>query len=154
MTARRWAPWIALAVLVVVVIVVAASPGGDRSDADRARGLAAELRCPDCEGLSVAASSTAGGRTIRADIRERVGRGESDADIRQVYVDRYGESILLNPEGSGLGIIVWAVPVVVLVLGAAGLALAMRRWRAQPRMHSTDADEALVAAIRHPEQQP
>lgn len=151
MTVRRWAPWIALVALVAVVIAVAAAPDADRSAADRARDLAAELRCPDCEGLSVAASSTTSGRTIRADIRERVRRGESDEEIRQVYVDRYGESILLNPEGDGLGVIVWAVPVVVLVLGGAGLALALRRWRRQPRMHATDADEDLVSSIRHPE---
>jgi cytochrome c-type biogenesis protein CcmH len=152
MTARRWAPWVALGVLVIVVVVIAAMPDTDRSDADRARDLAAELRCPDCEGLSVAASSTTSGRTIRADIRERVRRGESDEDIRQVYVDRYGESILLNPQGGGLGVIVWAVPVVVLVLGGAALVLAMRRWRRQPRMHATDADEELVSSLRRSEQ--
>jgi len=152
MTVRHWAPWVALAALVVVVIAVAAVPDAERNDADRARDLAAELRCPDCEGLSVAASSTTSGRTIRADIRERVRRGESDEDIRQVYVDRFGESILLNPQGDGLGVIVWAVPVVVLVLGGAGLALAMRRWRRQPRMHATDADEELVASLRRSEQ--
>lgn len=151
MTLRRWLPWVVLGAVVLVVIVLAAVPDTARSDADRARDLAAELRCPDCEGLSVAASSTTSGRTIRADIRARVHRGETDEEIRQVYVDRYGESILLNPEGGGIGVIVWAVPVVALVLGAAGLVLAMRRWRHQPRMVVTDADEDLVASIRHPE---
>ncbi len=148
MTVRRWLPWLALVVLVVVAVVVAANPGGDRTDADRARDLAAELRCPDCEGLSIADSSTPSGRTIRADLRERVRAGQSDEEIRQAYVDRYGESILLKPEGSGLGILVWALPVVLLVVGGAGLVVAMRRWRAQPRQHATAADEAVVAAAR------
>ena len=44
--------------------------------------------------------------------------------------------------------IVWGLPVVVLLLGGGGLVLALRRWRTQPVMHSTDADEELVARER------
>lgn len=146
---RRLAPWIALAVVVVGVlawVVVRDDDGG--SVRARARDLASELRCPDCEGLSVADSSTASARAIRADIRERLQAGQRPADIRQVYVDRYGESILLKPRGDGLGLLVWGLPVAVILLGAAGITVAIRRGRAEPRRHATSADEALVERAR------
>jgi cytochrome c-type biogenesis protein CcmH len=145
---KTW-PWILLAIVVVGIVAWAAWPdGGDRTARERTRDLAAELRCPDCEGLSVLDSSTSTARAIRADIRRRVDAGASDEKIRQSYVDRYGESILLNPEGEGLGVLVWGLPVLVLIVGGGGLVLALRRWRTQPAMRSTDADEALVARER------
>jgi cytochrome c-type biogenesis protein CcmH len=145
---KTW-PWILLAIVVVGIVAWAAWPdGGDRTARERTRDLAAELRCPDCEGLSVLDSSTSTARAIRADIRRRVDAGASDEEIRQSYVDRYGESILLNPEGEGLGVLVWGLPVLVLIVGGGGLVLALRRWRTQPAMRSTDADEALVARER------
>jgi cytochrome c-type biogenesis protein CcmH len=141
----RFAPWALVGAVVIVALVWAAWPEGERSVRERAHDLATELRCPDCEGLSVADSSTSSAQAIRADLRRRVRQGESDDDIRQEYTDRFGESILLNPEGDGLGIIVWGLPVLVLVLGAGGLALALRRWRREPPMRATSADEDLVA---------
>jgi len=141
--------WVGLAVLAVLVLAVALWPsGGTPTVRARTRSLASELRCVDCEGLSVAESSTASARQTRRDIEARIRRGQSDQDIRQVYVDRFGESILLKPSSSGIGVVVWALPVIVLVVGAGGLVLALRRWGRQPRLVATDADEALVAQAR------
>jgi cytochrome c-type biogenesis protein CcmH len=141
--------WIGVAVVAFVVVVVAAWPGsGTPSIASRTRALASELRCVDCEGLSVAESSTASARLTRRDIEARLRRGESDGEIRQVYVDRFGESILLKPAGKGIGLVVWALPVIALLLGAAALFFALRRWQRQPRLIASDADEELVARYR------
>jgi cytochrome c-type biogenesis protein CcmH len=141
-------PWVLLGAVIVIALVWAAWPECERSVRERAHDLATELRCPDCEGLAVADSSTSSARAIRADLRRRVRAGQDDDDIRQEYVDRFGESILLNPEGGGLGVLVWGLPVLVLVLGAGGIALALRRWRREPAMHATSADEDLVARAR------
>lgn len=145
---RRFGPWVALALVVVATLVWSAWPTSDRTLREHTLELAAELRCPDCEGLSVADSATTSGRAIRADIRRRIAAGQSDAEIRQVYVERYGDSILLKPEGDGIGILVWGLPIIAVLLGAAGLAYAFVRWRRAPRMHATDADEALVRSAR------
>jgi len=145
---RSTAPWVVLGGLVIAALVWAAWPGASPTATERAHNLATELRCPDCEGLSVADSSSSSAAAIRHDLRTRVDEGQSDAVIRKAYVDRYGESILLDPQGGGLGILVWGVPVAALVLGAGGLALAMRRWRREPRMHATPADETLVTTTR------
>jgi cytochrome c-type biogenesis protein CcmH len=149
---RNLVVWGGLVAVVVGAVAWAALDGrGRETSASRAADLAAELRCPDCEGLSVADSSTSTARAIRRDIRNRIDRDQSDEEIRQAYVDRYGESILLKPEGSGLGVLVWGLPVAALLLGAFGLVVALRRWRSEPRLHATAADEQLVTRARHTE---
>lgn len=151
---RGWIPWVVLGALVVGVLAWAAWPSGEASDADRATALAKELRCPDCESLSAADSQTASARAIRRDLEERIAEGQSDATIRRAYVDQYGESILLKPEQDGLGLIVWGLPVLLLVVGAAGLFLAFRRWRGSEPLHATAADEQLVQELRRTERSP
>jgi cytochrome c-type biogenesis protein CcmH len=146
--ARGWIPWIVLGVIAVVVVAWVAWPSGSTSDAQRAHALAAELRCPDCESLSAADSQTQSARAIRRDLRDRVAEGQSDAEIRQVYVDRYGESILLKPDQSGLGLLVWGLPVLFVVLAGAGLVVAFRRWQRAAPMAATEADEELVRSVR------
>jgi cytochrome c-type biogenesis protein CcmH len=140
---KAW-PWVALAVVVVGVLAIVAWPGGERSDRARAHDLAADLRCPECEGLSVADSNAPTSKAIRNDIEQRIADGQSDSEIRQAYVDRYGESILLSPESSGIGLLVWVLPVVALALGAAGIWFVLARARREPHLHATTADEELV----------
>jgi cytochrome c-type biogenesis protein CcmH len=145
---RRWGPWFGLAIVVVVALTVVVWPRGDQSAAARAHSLETELKCPECQGLSVADSQAPTSRAIRADIKQRIAKGQSDAQIRQAYVDRYGESILLSPQDSGISLIVWVLPVVVLALGATGIVYALRRNRGEPYLHATEADEALVERAR------
>jgi cytochrome c-type biogenesis protein CcmH len=146
---RRFVPWAALAAVVAVTLAVVLWPeGGDTSPRARARALAEELRCPECQGLAVADSVAPTARAMRADIRDRIAAGESDAEIRQAMIDRFGESVLLNPESDGIGLVVWALPVIAVVVGAGGLGLALWRWRRQPRAQASDADEALVERAR------
>jgi len=140
--------WAALALLVVVAVVVAATQAGDSSPRARANALAEEIQCPECDGVSVAQSLAPTSRAIVRDLRRRVAAGESDDDIRAAYVERYGESILLNPEGDGLGLLVWGLPVTLVLAGAGALVFASRRWRREPLMHATGADEELVERAR------
>ena len=146
---RRWLPWIVIGVAVAGVLLYTAWPrGADDSTAARTHRIASELRCVDCESLSVADSATSTAAATRADIASRIRHGESDAEIRQVYVDRYGESVLLQPSNKGLGVLVWALPIAALVIGAGGIVLALRRWQRQPRLVASEADEELVAHER------
>jgi cytochrome c-type biogenesis protein CcmH len=91
--------------------------------------LSQEVRCPTCRGLSAAESDAKAAQAVRAEIRSRVAAGQRDEDIRAYLASRYGDDILLRPEGSGASALVWALPVVVVVCGAAGLAFAFRRWK-------------------------
>jgi cytochrome c-type biogenesis protein CcmH len=144
-TARRLLPVIALVAVVAAALMIGASPGGDDpSPAAHSRRLASGLRCPVCQGLSVADSPSPTARAISADIRRRVDAGESDGEIRQAYVERYGEWVLLEPTGAGLGAVVWALPIAALVLAGGGLALAFRRWRRDTPGPPSDDDRELV----------
>lgn len=146
---RRGAGAVLLAGVVVAAIVLASRPSGSpRSPAARSARLAAELRCPVCQGLSVAASPSDAARDIRADLDRRIAAGESDPAIRQAYVDRFGYWILLRPRGTGVATMLWALPAVFLISGAAALVLALRRWRREPITEPSAEDRELVAQLR------
>lgn len=146
---RHRAAWAILGIVVLATLAISFWPrGGHETEAAHVRRLASELRCVDCEGLSVAESATASAREQRRDIRLRVRRGQSDDTIRARYVELFGESILLKPSSRGVGLLVWALPIAVVLVGAVGLAFALRRWQRQPRLAPSEDDVRLVAERR------
>jgi cytochrome c-type biogenesis protein CcmH len=146
---KTYGPWIVLAALVVVVLAVTfARSRPSNSPSARAARLASEFRCPTCESESVANSQSTAAVAIRADIKRRIAAGQSDGDIRAGEVQHYTQYVLLSPDGHGIGLIVWIVPLLVLFVGAVGLGFALRRWSRQPRLAATGADEEIVAQAR------
>src|SRR5262249_23659737 len=122
---KLW-PWLALGLVVIVgivVLVVRSRP--DNSPAARAARLEQQLACPVCEGQSVADSNPPQSRAIRDNIPRQIAAGMSDAEIRSYYVTRYTEKILETPSNSGLGVVAWGLPTVAILLGAAGLVVAV-----------------------------
>lgn len=115
---RRWllpAASLGVAALAIGVLLAAMQPAAPVRRQEQARALAAELRCPDCESLSVAESRTAAAAAIRAEIDEQLAAGRSPADIRASFVARYGEWILLQPTSA----LIWILPIVALLVGTA-----------------------------------
>ena len=120
-------PVIALGALLALVAILALlwlAPAV-ALDAQRTDALAAELRCPDCQGLSVADSQTAAAREIRRQIGGLLASGATDAEVRAHFVDRYGEWILLAPASP----IPWILPFAALAAGVAGLVTWLVRRR-------------------------
>ena len=118
----------AAALLVVVGVAVAVSPAAS-STATRIAHLESLVKCPSCEDLSVAESSATTAVAVRHEIVADVAAGKSDDQILTSIEDAYGTSILLSPPTSGLGVLLWVVPLlVVFVLVLVGLRL-RRRWR-------------------------
>jgi cytochrome c-type biogenesis protein CcmH len=113
----------ALALLAILAILWLAPVTA--TDAERADTLASELRCPDCQGLSVADSETASAREIRRQVDELVAGGATDDEVRARFVDRYGEWILLAPTSPAA----WILPFAALAVGVAGLAAWLLRRR-------------------------
>ena len=147
--ASTWLPWAVLAVLLVAALaVVTVRSEPSHSPSARANRLAHELRCPTCESEAVANSQAPAAVAIRTDIRRRIAAGESDGEIRAAIVKSYTQYVLLVPDGHGIGLVVWIVPIAALFVGMAGLAIALRRWSTQPRLAATPADEDLVARAR------
>jgi cytochrome c-type biogenesis protein CcmH len=144
-TRTRLLGWLAMAaVLVAALAIGVADDGGPRTPEERARNLAETVACPACDGQSVAESDAAASRGIRTLIAQRIDRGASDDAIRDELVATWGESILLTPDSSGVGGLVWVLPVVALVLALAGVAYVFRRWRGVAAVHASDADRKLV----------
>ena len=146
---KRWA-WAALGFVVVAAIVVLVVQSQPSNSAHaRAERLYHELACPVCEGQSVADSNSPESRAIRDDIPRRIASGESDTQIKDAYVQTYGQRILLAPANGGIGLVAWVVPAVAVLLGAFGIAVALRRWSRTPRLHASEEDEEIVARERH-----
>jgi cytochrome c-type biogenesis protein CcmH len=134
------AVWALLGVVVIAAIAVLALRSDvDNSPEARAGRLERQLACPVCSGESVAASNAPESRAMRDDIRERIGAGESDREIRDAYVRTYGERVLLTPDSRGLAVVAWGLPVAALVVGAAVIVFTLRRW-------SRTSEVALVGA--------
>lgn len=105
----------------------------DKALEARARALTAELRCVVCQNESVDDSNAPLAKDIRVLVRERILAGDSDEEIRDYIVARYGEYVLLRPPLSANTILLWFGPVLLL---AGGLALAyfyVRRLNKAPR---------------------
>jgi cytochrome c-type biogenesis protein CcmH len=146
-TERRtgWWPYIIMGLIVVVCLGLAAGrSAGPETAEDRINAVAKTIKCPTCQGESVADSNAPSSREIRDDIADRLSRGEDPDQIRAFYAQSYGDAILLTPSATGLASVVWIVPVLVLVGAAAGLVVAFRRWRAPGALHATEHDRQVV----------
>lgn len=93
----------------------------------RARALSKTLRCMVCQNQSIDDSNAPLARDLRLLVRERLKSGDSDAQVREFLVARYGEFVLLEPRISSRTIVLWVAPGFVLVMGLIGIALWMRR---------------------------
>jgi cytochrome c-type biogenesis protein CcmH len=96
----------------------------------RARSLSKELRCMVCQNQSIDDSDAPLARDLRVLVRERLQAGDSDRQVIDFLVARYGEFVLLRPRLSAHTALLWLGPAAVLLIGACGLWWAMRRHRA------------------------
>jgi cytochrome c-type biogenesis protein CcmH len=120
--------WLWVGAFVVIVVLAIATAPGAPSSVTRIAHLETLVRCPACDDLSVAVSNATSAIAVRHEISADVHRGESDNKILTSLEAAYGPSILLSPPTSGLGTLLWVVPVAGLVLLAGiGLRLARRR---------------------------
>jgi cytochrome c-type biogenesis protein CcmH len=120
--------WLWVGAFVVIVVLAVATAPSAPSSVTRIAHLETLVRCPACDDLSVAVSNAASAIAVRQEIAADVHRGESDNKILTSLEASYGPSILLSPSTSGLGALLWVVPVAGLVfLVGVGVRLARRR---------------------------
>jgi len=141
--------WLVLLAAALSALVMSTQVDGPpRTNEDRVRALSEDFACPTCDGQSVAESNAVVAEEIRRDIRRRVDSGETDAEITEALVASFGDAVDLRPQSGGLIGLIWILPVVVMVFGFAGLASVFQRWRSTEAKTATDADVALVEALR------
>jgi cytochrome c-type biogenesis protein CcmH len=108
---------------------------------ERARALSAELRCMVCQNQSLNDSDAPLAKDLRLLVRQRLQAGDSDSQVKDFLVARYGEFILLKPAFSAHTWVLWLGPLIVTLL-AMGLGWAtLRRHRRQKTIAALSQDE-------------
>ncbi len=102
----------------------------------RARNLSAQLRCMVCQNQSIDDSNAELARDLRVLVRERLSNGDTDREVIDYVVSRYGEFVLLNPRMSAKTIVLWATPVLLLLGGGAAIFVFVRT---RPRQRAVAA---------------
>ena len=116
-----------LALVVVFAFAVALAPSVASAQA-RISHLESLVRCPACEDLSVAQSNATSALAVRHEIAQSVHAGLSDNQILTSLESTYGTSVLLSPPTSGVGALLWVLPVALVgLLVAVLIRLARRR---------------------------
>lgn len=125
--------WFSLFLALLVQPALAVTPDEvlkDTAMEARARELSKELRCMVCQNQSIDDSDAPLAKDLRLLVRERLVKGDSDQQVMDYLVSRYGDFVLLRPRISIGNMLLWGAPLLVLALGGLGVVIAMRR-RAQ-----------------------
>jgi len=99
----------------------------DPAQEARARNLSRELRCMVCQNQSIDDSDAPLARDLRLLVRERIAAGNTDQQVMDFLVARYGEFVLLKPRVEGQTLLLWLIPPLVLIGGGVALWLGNRR---------------------------
>ena len=110
----------------------------------RAAEIAAELRCPVCRNQSVVESNAELSREMQALVRERLVAGDSEEEVKEYFVSRYGEWILLEPQRRGINWVVWGLPFVALALGAVLAVILVRKWASSASREEVSDEPSLA----------
>ena len=125
------ARWVIPALLVwftAAALGAQARPPADSTLDARVRAVASELRCPVCQGESIQDSPAELAQEMKAIVREQLAAGRSPDEVKQYFVEKYGEWILLRPRAHGWNVLVYLLPVLALLGGGAVVARSARRW--------------------------
>jgi cytochrome c-type biogenesis protein CcmH len=100
----------------------------------RARAISHDLRCMVCQNQSIDDSEAPLARDLRLLVRERLKAGDSDTQVVDYLVVRYGEFVLLNPRMSWHTAILWAAPLTILIIGLFAIGFSVLRRSAGPAL--------------------
>ena len=149
-------PKSALAWVFVVALMAGATPAlavqpdeimADPAKEARARELSRELRCMVCQNQSIDDSEAPLARDLRLLVRERIAAGESDSQVIDFLVARYGEFVLLKPRFNPHTLLLWLAPFAVLGIGAIGFLAARRRTASVGPARLSADEEARINAL-------
>jgi cytochrome c-type biogenesis protein CcmH len=114
----------------------------------RAREISAGLRCPVCQNESIDESNAPISHELRVLLRERLVAGDTDEQVVDFLVARFGEFILLNPDRQGAHLLLWAAaPAMRLIALLVGWLTIRRRAPAEQQL--TEAEQAELERILH-----
>lgn len=121
--------------LMAMALVV--TPLADPRQEARAQALEQEIRCVVCDHEPISQSGADAAQDMRRALRERIEAGDSDAEVRGYFADRYGEYVLLRPRLRANTMLLWAAPLLLALLGC----LAYWRISRAPPVEGREADD-------------
>jgi len=113
----------------------------------RARALSQELRCMVCQNQSIDDSDAPLAKDLRVLVRERLTAGDTDSQVIDFLVARYGEFVLLKPRFSAHTVLLWLAPFAVLLIAAFGFIAARRRTGSAGADRLTPDEEARINTL-------
>ena len=113
----------------------------------RARDISGGVRCMVCQNENIDDSNAPLARDLRLLVRERLQKGDSDDQVRDYLVARYGDFVLLKPPLRGTTLILWITPVLVLLVAAGAIFARSRGQKAVPVAGLSDAERAALARL-------
>ena len=136
-------------ILILLLVLPATAQEPTPSD-DEVNAIAKQLYCPVCENTPLDVCPTKACAQWRETIRLKLADGWSAEEIKQYFVEQYGDRVLATPPARGLNWIVYIFPPLALALGVYLLARTMRSWSSEGEMQdvpSVDADDPYIARI-------
>ena len=94
--------------------------------------VAAQLRCPVCQGLSIQDSPSELSQQMRSVVKDQLRAGKSPDEVKAYFISKYGEWILLEPKPKGFNVLVYAMPILLVAAGLGWIVLAVRKWTRPP----------------------
>ena len=129
----------------LLAVLLASGPAAHAIDAEdafddpvlqqRYENINRELRCLVCQNQTIADSNATLAQDLRREVRDMIAAGQTDAQIREFMIERYGDFVLYRPRMTAGNFLLWAAPVLLLVIGAIVLVRVVRR-----RARETDLD--------------
>lgn len=150
---------LARAALLCLAMAMAAAPAfavlpdevlADAALEARARALSANLRCLVCQNQSIDDSNADLARDLRILVRERLTAGDTDEQVIDFVVARYGEFVLLKPRFSAQNALLWVAPALILLAGAAFALTRARRGGAAKETPLTEEERAALKRLTGP----
>jgi cytochrome c-type biogenesis protein CcmH len=95
-----------------------------------------ELRCLVCQNETIADSNATLAQDLRREVRGMIADGKTDDQIREFMIERYGDFVLYRPRLTPMNFLLWAAPVLLLLVGAFAVARVVRRRAAEAELES------------------
>lgn len=115
--------------LAVLLLSFSLTVGAQNSPLDeRTRGVASQLRCPVCQGVSIQDSPSELAVEMKSVVREQLAAGRTPDEVKAYFVEKYGDWVLLEPPATGFNLLVYVLPVLAVVGGVFAVVIAVRRW--------------------------
>jgi len=118
---------VSVVALSLMVLGLSSGPRTEASAEDRIASLSAAIRCPFCNGESLADSQASVAADYRSLIAEQVEAGATDEEIIDAFATNFGDSFILDTSTTPWSVALWAIPVAALLIGGGAVLLMKRR---------------------------